>query len=112
MKTTDRSPKILPWLAHKAGIAPPRAETLWLEAQRHAAATTGEAETPAFWKTAMDRLLELMVAETQHEDAGSCGWRGWTRFNRQAWQNSLSLLDTWSLNLTRSWRQWEPLQLG
>ena len=70
-------PMILPWLAHKAGIGERRAETLWHgRPQRHAATRHGlKAETPAYWKAAMDRLLELIAAESLREDAASFGWR-------------------------------------
>ncbi len=112
MNTKNRSPKILPWLAHKAGISEHRAEMLWLAARRHAAHATGETETPAFWQAAMDRLLELVVAESLREDAASYGWRRWTRMNKHFWQTPLTVFDVWSLNMTRCWRMLEPAHIG
>jgi hypothetical protein len=115
MKTTphlDRGPKIMPWLAHKAGIPLSRAETLWQAARRHAEIVTGEAETPAFWNAAMDRLLELVAAESLREDAAAFGWRQWTRHHKRVWAAPLTILDALTLNSVRGWRMLRPLQLG
>ena len=110
MKST--TPKILPWLAHKAGIGMHRAEVLWHAAQCHAAHATGETETPAYWQAAMDRLLELVAAESLHEDAVSFGWRRWARLNASLWQAPLAVLDLLTLNSQRGWRSVRPLQFG
>ncbi len=108
MKTTN--PKILPWLAHKAGISMRRAEILWHAALRHAEQTTGgETDTHAYCQAAMDRLLELVAAERLREDAASFGWRRWTRINNQILQAPLAILDAWSINAARSWRLMQPL---
>lgn len=103
-KPNDRAPKLLPWLARKAGVAERRAEILWHAAQRYAALHTGETETPAYWKTAMDRLLELIAAETLREDAASFGLRRWARLNERLWLAPVAVLDAVSLNCTRGWR--------
>ncbi len=112
MKTTHFSPKLLPWLASKAGIPMHRAETLWQAALCHAETVTGETETPAYWQAAMDRLLELVAAESLREDAASFGWRSWTRLNKRVWQAPLNVLDALTLNATRGWRQMRPIQFG
>lgn len=115
MKTThhlDRGPKILPWLAHKAGIPLSRAETLWQAALRHAKTVTDEVETPAFWNAAMDSLLELVAAESLREDAAAFGWRQWTRHHKRAWAAPLAILDALTLNSVRGWHLLRPLQLG
>jgi hypothetical protein len=95
---------MLPWLARKAGISEHRAEVLWRAAQRHATFITGETETPAYWKEAMDRLLELVAAEALREDAASFGLRRWSRLQARALEAPLALLDLVSLNLARGWR--------
>lgn len=110
MESTN--PKILPWLAHKAGIDMHCAEILWHAAQRHAAHATGATETPAYWQTAMDRLLELVAAERLREDAASFGWRRWARANDSLWQAPLAVLDALTLNSQRGWRSLRPLQFG
>jgi len=102
--THGKAPKLLPWLARKAGVAEHRAETLWHAAQRYAALHTGETETPAYWKAAMDRLLELIAAEALREDAASFGLRRWVRLNERFWLAPVSLLDAVSLNCARGWR--------
>ena len=58
-----KSPKMLPWLARKAGISDARAEELWAEAIRHATEKTGWVGTSEYWKAAVARLLELVAAE-------------------------------------------------
>lgn len=108
----NTTPKLLPWLAHKAGISERRAEILWHAAQRHAAHATGETETPAYWQAAMDRLLELVAAERLREDAASFGWRRWSRLNRHLWLAPLAVLDALTLNSQRGWRTLRPIQLG
>lgn len=100
----DLPPKILPWLAKKAGITEHRAEILWRAAQRYAGAHTGETATPAYWQTAMDRLLELIAAETLREDAASFGLRQWARVNARFWQAPVALLDALTLDSARGWR--------
>jgi len=109
MKT---NPKILPWLAHKAGITERRAEILWHAACRHAAHATGETETPAYWQAAMDRLLELVAAERLREDAASFGWRRWARANENFWRAPLAVLDALTLNSQRGWRSLRPFSFG
>ncbi|MFN3883587.1 MAG: hypothetical protein ACK4Q4_02375 [Rhodocyclaceae bacterium] len=81
MKPT--TPKILPWLAHKAGIPMRRATIFWHAACRHAALATAETDSPAYWAVAMDRLLELIAAKRLQEDAASFGWRQWARHDRR-----------------------------
>lgn len=58
-----KTPKMLPWLAKSAGLPIARVEELWTDAIRHATIETGWVETPAYWKSAVDRLLELLEAE-------------------------------------------------
>jgi hypothetical protein len=112
MKTTPRTPKILPWLAHKAGISMPHAESLWDAARCHAQAVTGETETPACWKAAMDRLHVLVAAASLREDAAAFGWRNWSRQNNRNWETPLALLQALTQNSIRSWRVMGSLQLG
>lgn len=107
MKTSahhDKAPKILPWLARKAGISDHRAEILWHAAQRYAALRTGATDTPEYWTVSMDRLLELAAAETLREDAASFGLRRWSRLNAHLWQTPVALFEALTLNSTRGWR--------
>lgn len=105
MKTsTAKRPKMLPWLARKAGISERRADVLWHAAQRYAALNTGETETPAYWKEAMDRLLELIAAEALREDAASFGLRRLSRLQAKLVQAPLSIFDAFALSTARGWR--------
>ena len=60
-----KTPKMLPWLARKAGISDALADELWADAIRYATQTTGGVGTPQYWKVAADRLVELIDAERQ-----------------------------------------------
>jgi len=59
-----KSPKMLPWLAKKAGIPFPRAEELWLEAVSHATLNCAVGDSPEFWKAAIDHLTDGIAAES------------------------------------------------
>lgn len=103
--TRERIPKLLPWLAHKAGIDELRAETLWQAAERHAAIRTGESGTSAHAQAAMERLLALLADESRREDAASFGLRCWARLNATLWQAPVALYDALALNAARGWRR-------
>lgn len=55
--------KMLPWLAHRAGISDPRAKELWADAIRYATMNSGWIGTPEYWQIAVCRLLELVEKE-------------------------------------------------
>jgi hypothetical protein len=103
MRTNPTTPKLLPWLAKKAGISERRATTLWLESERWAArrATTGSS---AYYKLAVDRLLELTAAESLREDAASFGWRPWARAQARLWAVSMQAAQQGSALAARGWR--------
>jgi len=109
MRNPDRrhpphGPKILPWLAHKAGIGEQRAEMLWQAALRHADRVAGQASSSDYWQVAMDHLRQLIAAESQREDVASFGWRPWSRNLAQAWSTRLEVLDQIALARIRTWR--------
>ena len=106
MNAPTHAPMILPWLAHKAGISEKRAETLWHAALRHAAARGYPAESSDYWKASMDRLLELIAAESLREDAASFGWRPWLRTLCRNWEAPIALWDELAQPYIRSWRVW------
>jgi hypothetical protein len=60
-----KTPKMLPWLARKAGISDTRAEALWAEAIVCATERTGWVGTSEYWKVAADRLIELIELESR-----------------------------------------------
>ena len=98
-----KAPKILPWLAHKAGIDNRRAETLWHAALRHAAHCHAE-NTSEYWQAAMDRLVELIASESKREDVASFGWRPWARNLADIWTLRMDILDEITLAPIRAWR--------
>ncbi|HEX8962414.1 MAG TPA: hypothetical protein VF801_05375 [Rhodocyclaceae bacterium] len=100
---TTRQPKMLPWLAKKAGITEHRAEVLWRAAERHAA-LVAPLGTPDYCKASMDRLLELIAAEALREDQASFGLRRLSRLQAKAVEAPLALLDAFSLSAARAWR--------
>ena len=115
MKTTPHlihGPKILPWLAHKAGISLSRAEALWATSHRHAEKVTGQIDTSEFWQLAMDRLYALIAAESLREDAASFGWRNWSRLYRRVCEAPMRLLNSFTLNNVRGWRSLQNLHAG
>lgn len=59
-----KTPKILPWLARRAGVPLKRAEQLWTRAVKIADLTHGtQANTSDYWKCAVDNLTRLLKAE-------------------------------------------------
>lgn len=70
-------PKMLPWLARRAGVSDERAAELWAEAIRHATLKTGWVGTPEYWRVAVDRVVELLDAESRALNA-----RGFSRLLR------------------------------
>lgn len=108
MKTTNKSmtnheisPQMLPWLASKAGIGEPLAQTLWQEATRYAA-RHAEPGSSRYFELAIDRLLEYVETESLREDAASFGVRPWIRTQNRLWAASLGLVETGSLLARRS----------
>lgn len=102
MKTMPKTPKILPWLARKAGISDVRAEALWHDAERWAGrqASPGSA---AYFKLAVDRLLQLAAAESLRADAASFGWRPWARAQARFWAVSMQAMHEASALSARGW---------
>lgn len=58
------TPKILPWLARKARVGEARAVELWEDAIRYATAKTGWVGTSEYWRVAVERLVQLLDAES------------------------------------------------
>ena len=103
MKACPKTPKILPWLAKKAGISEPRAAALWHEAERWAARRAPTGSSPYF-KLAVDRLLALALAESLRADAASFGWRPWARAQARFWALSMHAAQQSSALTDRGWR--------
>jgi len=83
-------PKILPWLANQAGVPLARAEVLWGDALRHASRKPAGVESPEYWKLAVDRLIELIAAESRKLRAMPCGFGPLIRLPAQLWLHGLA----------------------
>lgn len=58
-----KSPKILPWIAKKAGISDELALKLWRRAVGEAEYLTGQCEGSEFWGLAVERFLFIVEDE-------------------------------------------------
>ena len=76
---------------------------IWQEACRYAAHRT-EADCSAYYKLSIDRLLELVAAESLREVAASFGWRPWVRAQNRLWGAAFQVIEGASLIANRSWR--------
>lgn len=108
MKTLAKTPKLLPWLARKAGIDDVRAAALWREAERWAARQAPDG-SPVYYKLAVDRLLHLVAEESLREDAASFGWRPWARGQARLWSLAMRAMDEASALNARGWAIFEAL---
>lgn len=103
MSTKCETPKLLPWLARKAGISDRRARTLWFDAERWAERRAARGSS-AYYKLAVDRLLELVAAESLREDAASFGWRPWARAQSCFWSVSMQVAHRGAAMTRLGWR--------
>lgn len=60
---TMQAPKILPWIARKAGISDELALKFWRRAVSEAEYLTGKDEGSAFWGLAVERFLGIVEDE-------------------------------------------------
>jgi hypothetical protein len=59
-----KPPKILPWIARKAGISDELALKLWRRAVSEAEYLTGKSEGSEYWALAVERFLDIVEDET------------------------------------------------
>lgn len=104
MSTHPGTPKLLPWVARKAGIGERRAGALWRESERWAERRAARGSS-AYYKLAVDRLLALAVAESRRQDAASFGWRPWARAQARFWAVSMRMAQEGSALMGRGWRR-------
>lgn len=64
-----KAPKILPWIAKKAGISEALALKLWRRAAGEAEALTGKTEGSEYWGLAVERFLDLAAEEATLPEA-------------------------------------------
>ena len=63
------APKILPWIARKAGISDDLALKLWRRAVSEAEYLTGKAEGSDFWALSVERFLAIVEDECSDSPA-------------------------------------------
>jgi hypothetical protein len=102
-RSTIKTPKLLPWLASKAGISDAHAASLWREAERTAAhkATAG---TSDYYRLAVDELLRRVAEAALAADAASFGWRPWARGQARLWGLAMLAMHELSGLNARTWQ--------
>jgi len=83
-------PKMLPWMAKKAGVPVDRAEVLWGDALRHATRKAAVVESPEYWKLAVEHLIDLLAAESRELRAMPFGFGPMVRLPAQLWLHGLT----------------------
>ena len=111
MKTNSmNAPKILPWIARKAGISDELALKLWRCALSEAEYLTGKAEGSAYWGLTIDRFLAIV-----EDEVGCSPNYSLTPAPRVSWmwqhQTRMSLLSLMAAqNAYRYWHNtWETM---
>ena len=105
-----QAPKILPWIAKKAGISEELALKLWRRALSEAELITGKPEGSDYWGLAVKRCLSIV-----EEEVGCTPSYGLTQAPRLSWmwqhQTRMSLLSMIAAqNTYRLWQSnWENL---
>ena len=105
-----KPPKLLPWIARKAGLTEELTLKLWRRAAGEAEERIGNASSSEYYSTAVERWLSLVEDEacgrSSSETAGSLGWM-WRHQKRMA-QHSLTtsqLVGRWWDNFWRRARR-------
>jgi len=99
-----KAPKILPWIARKAGISDELALKLWRRAISEAEYLTGRADGSEYWGLAIERFLDIV-----EEEIGTTPQYGLTPASRISWmwrhQSRVSLLSVMAAqNAYRFWQ--------
>ena len=102
--TTMNAPKILPWIARKAGISDELALKLWRRAVSDAGHLTGKSSGSEFWGLTVERFLSLVEDESGQDVRHSLG-----QTPRLSWmwrhQSRMSLLSLMAAqNAYRFWQ--------
>lgn len=104
------APKILPWIARKAGISDELALKLWRRAVSEAEYLTGKTEGSAYWGLAIDRFLAIVedeVGNVQSYSLAPAPQLSWM-WRHQSRMSLLSLAAT--QNAYRYWQNtWEGM---
>jgi hypothetical protein len=98
----QNAPKMLPWLARKAGIPLEVAEDLWDEASAEAARhwAVGSSE---YCKSAIDSLLAKLASEALTRHGAPFGLGIWLRLPVRLWLAAINCSEAVALAATRRW---------
>jgi hypothetical protein len=66
-----KTPKILPWIARRAGISDERAEALWRKAAGQAARQASGIGSADYYRAAIECLHELAARESSAQAVGT-----------------------------------------
>ena len=99
-----KAPKILPWIARKAGISDELALKLWRRAISEAEYLTGKTEGSEYWGLAVERFLDIV-----EDEIGRTPQYGLTPAPKVSWmwrhQSRMSLLSLMAAqNTYRFWQ--------
>jgi hypothetical protein len=104
MKNSMSAPKILPWIARKAGISDELALKLWRRAVSEAEHLTGHSSGPEYYGLAVERFLAIV-----EDEVGGTPEYNLSPAPRLAWmwhhQNRMSLLSLMAAQNT--YRYWQ-----
>ncbi len=103
-----RPPKILPWMARKAQVSNAHALMLWRQAVSEVSlrAVPG---SERFHALALDRLLELMAAESLKKPVPRHALNFGFRAQARLWEASMSYWDYWEQLNQQTMRRWQLL---
>ena len=95
------APKLLPWLAKRAGVSNDLAHRLWRRAIQEAQAIAGSDRSAEYHAIAIDRLLNLLEVESNgaanfESSASAWRWRHQQRMARSAAVAAVSITRIWS----------------
>jgi hypothetical protein len=105
-----KAPKILPWVARKAGISDELALKLWRRAISEAEYLTGKADGSEYWGLAVERFLSIV-----EDEVGTTPAYNLTPAPRLSWmwhhQTRMSMLSLMAAqNAYRYWQTtWESM---
>lgn len=75
----QRYPKILSWLAGRAGVPDDKAEGVWADALRVASGECAVADSPEYWQAAVDHLRASLAGHSRAASLASPGVAGASR---------------------------------
>jgi hypothetical protein len=99
-----KPPKLLPWIARKAGITDELALKLWRRAAGETEERVGNAKSSEYFGLAVEHFLNLVEDEAKREDESTAPKLGWLwRYQKRMALHSLTASQS-------AYRWWENLR--